>query len=60
MRKYNFSAGPSTLPVQVLETLRDEMVDYQGSGMSLIEASHRGAEYDAVHMNTISLIKELL
>ncbi|MFW6364353.1 MAG: 3-phosphoserine/phosphohydroxythreonine transaminase [Spirochaeta sp.] len=60
MRKYNFSAGPSTLPVSVLETLRDDLVDYQGMGLSLIEASHRSPEYDSVHTTTLSLVKELL
>ena len=60
MRKYNFAAGPSTLPVSVLETLRDQMVDYQGEGLSLIEASHRSAAYDAVHTETLSLVRELL
>lgn len=60
MRKFNFSAGPSTLPVSVLETLRDDLVDYQGMGLSLVEASHRSPEYDAVHSSTVSLVKELL
>ena len=60
MRKYNFSAGPSTLPVSVLENLRDEMVDYQGMGLSLVEASHRSPEYDKVHSTTLALVKELL
>jgi phosphoserine aminotransferase len=49
LRKYNFYAGPSTLPLPVLEELRDQMVDFDGRGLSLIEASHRSKEYDAVH-----------
>ncbi len=59
-RVHNFSAGPSTLPVPVLEQIRDEIVEFRGMGMSLIEASHRSKEYDAVHCETIALIKELL
>jgi phosphoserine aminotransferase len=59
-RKFNFSAGPSTLPLQVLEEIQREIVDYRGSGMSLIEASHRGAEYEAVHNECIEHIRTLL
>jgi len=59
-RKFNFSAGPSTLPVPVLERIRDAMVDFKGAGMSLIEASHRGKEYDAVHQGALALFRELL
>ncbi|NTV03634.1 3-phosphoserine/phosphohydroxythreonine transaminase, partial [bacterium] len=59
-RIFNFSAGPSTLPLPVLERVRDEMVEYQGSGMSLIEASHRGAEYTKVHETAGALMRELL
>lgn len=59
-RIFNFSAGPSILPVSVLEKIRDEFVDYKGSGMSLVEMSHRGKIYDALHTECIALIKELL
>ncbi len=59
-RKYNFNAGPSTLPLPVLKQVQEEMVDYHGMGLSLIEASHRSKEYDQIHNETISLIKELL
>lgn len=54
-RVHNFSAGPSTLPVSVLEEVRDELLDYQGSGMSLVEMSHRGKHYDAVHREALEL-----
>ncbi len=60
MRKYNFFAGPSTLPVEVLEELKENMVDYKGMGMSLIETSHRSKEYDEVHNDAVALVKELL
>ena len=59
-RKFNFFAGPATLPLPVLEQIRDEMVDYQGMGLSLIETSHRSKEYDEVHNGAIALVKELL
>jgi phosphoserine aminotransferase len=59
-RIINFSAGPSMLPLEVLEEAAKEMVDYQGSGMSLLEMSHRGKIYDKVHKETIALTKELL
>ncbi len=59
-RKYNFYAGPSTLPVGVLNELQEEMLDYKGAGLSMIEASHRSKMYDAIHSETVELIRELL
>jgi phosphoserine aminotransferase len=59
-RCYNFCAGPATLPVEVLEQARAELLDYQGSGMSIMECSHRGAEYSAVHAEAVANIAELL
>lgn len=59
-RPVNFSAGPSMIPTDVLETLAAEMVDFQKTGLSLIEVSHRGPEYDKVHQETIDLLKELM
>ena len=59
-RKANFYAGPSTLPFSVLEQLRDSIVDFENSGLSLLEASHRSAMYDNVHAEAKSLIRELL
>ena len=47
-RLHNFSAGPCTLPLEVLEEAQAEFVDYQGAGMSLIEMSHRGKHFDDV------------
>ena len=41
-RPVNFSAGPSMIPLEVLETLGKEMVDFEGSGLSLVEVSHQG------------------
>lgn len=59
-RKLNFFAGPSVLPVEVLETLKEHIADYQGNGYSLIEASHRGKVYDQVHNEAVGLLKELM
>lgn len=58
-RAVNFCAGPCTLPLTVLEEAQAEFVDYQGTGMSLLEMSHRGKEYDAVHQEARSLALEL-
>ena len=60
MRAYNFSAGPAILPIDVLEEVQSELVDYQNTGMSIMEMSHRGKEYSEIHEETISNIKELL
>jgi len=59
-RVYNFNAGPATLPLPVLEEIQAEFLDYQGSGMSIIESSHRSPEYSAVHEEAESLFHELL
>lgn len=58
-RKHNFSAGPCTLPLPVLEEAQAEFVDYQGAGMSLIEMSHRGKHFDAVANEAMSLAMEV-
>jgi len=60
MRVINFNAGPAGLPLPALERARDELVDFRGSGMSIMEHSHRGKEYDAVHNEAIALFTELL
>ena len=53
MRAYNFSAGPAILPIDVLEEVQSELVDYQNTGMSIMEMSHRGKEYSEIHEETI-------
>ncbi|HZH03325.1 MAG TPA: 3-phosphoserine/phosphohydroxythreonine transaminase [Myxococcaceae bacterium] len=60
MRVINFNAGPAGLPLPALERARDELVDFKGSGMSVMEHSHRGKEYEAVHNEAIALLTELL
>ena len=59
-RIYNFSAGPATLPLETLMEAQADLVDYQGSGMSIMEMSHRGKHYDAVHQEALANFRELL
>jgi phosphoserine aminotransferase len=59
-RIHNFAAGPAALPREVLEQAQAELVDYHGTGMSIIEQSHRDKPYEAVHNEAIANIKELL
>ncbi|MCC3375489.1 3-phosphoserine/phosphohydroxythreonine transaminase [Cohnella sp. REN36] len=59
-RAYNFNAGPAALPLEVLEQAQAEIVEFEGSGMSLMEMSHRGAIYEGVHRETEDLLRELL
>ena len=57
---YNFAAGPSALPTEVLETAAAELLDYKGSGMSVMEMSHRSAIYQAIFDETKADLKRLL
>ena len=59
-RKYNFSAGPATLPKEVLETAQAEMLDWQGSGMSVLEMSHRGKEYTSIATTAEANLRDLM
>ena len=59
-RAYNFSAGPAVLPEEVLAEAQAELLDYHGSGASIMEVSHRGKDYDAVHQEAIANITQLL
>ena len=59
-RVMNFNAGPAALPLPALERARDEMLDFMGSGMSVMEHSHRGKEYEKVHDEAAALLRELL
>ncbi|MBO6046144.1 MAG: 3-phosphoserine/phosphohydroxythreonine transaminase [Erysipelotrichaceae bacterium] len=59
-RVYNFSAGPSQLPMPVLEAARDQMLNYNGSGQSVMEMSHRSAVYQQIFDETKADLKELL
>lgn len=59
MRAINFCAGPCTLPLAVLEEAQAEFVDFAGSGMSLVEMSHRSSQYDHVHNEALGLVRSL-
>lgn len=59
-RVHNFNAGPSALPEEVLKQAQDELLNYADSGMSIMEHSHRGAVYEKVHNEALSLVRELL
>ena len=58
-RVHNFSAGPCTLPLPVLESVENEMLNFGDSGMSIIESSHRAPEYDSVHMSALADFRSL-
>src|SRR5207248_8217956 len=59
-RVINFNAGPAGLPLPALERARDELLDFAGTGMSIMEHSHRGKAYEAVHAEAKSLMRELV
>ena len=60
MRVFNFSAGPSTLPLPVLEQVQRELLDFNGTGMSITEMSHRSKPFMAVNEEAQSLLRELM
>ncbi len=60
MRVYNFSAGPSTLPLPVLEEAQKELLNYQGTGMSVMEMSHRSKPFMAINSEAQALLRELM
>ena len=55
-RAYNFNAGPSAMPEEVLKEAQAEFLNYQDTGMGIIEMSHRSKEYDAMHQETKALL----
>jgi phosphoserine aminotransferase len=59
-RVFNFSPGPATLPETVLRKAAEEMLDWHGSGMSVMEMSHRGKEFISIHAEAESLVRELM
>jgi phosphoserine aminotransferase len=59
-RVYNFAAGPACLPEEALEEARDEMMNYRGYGMSVMEMSHRSTMYDDIHNEAISDFRKLV
>ncbi|MCK4280040.1 MAG: 3-phosphoserine/phosphohydroxythreonine transaminase, partial [Candidatus Thorarchaeota archaeon] len=59
-RVYNFYPGPATMALPVIERAKKELLDFQGTGMSIMEISHRSKEYDKVHHNAMDLVTELM
>ena len=59
-RAYNFSAGPAMLPTEVLEQAREEMLDWNGSGMSVMEMSHRGKEYMSIAEKAEATLRDIM
>jgi phosphoserine aminotransferase len=59
VRVFNFCAGPCTLPLAVLEEVADELVDFRGSGMAVIEMSHRSPEYEDVHDEALERFRQV-
>ena len=59
-RVYNFSAGPAALPLEVLETIRNDLPDWLGSGMSVMEVSHRGKDFVELAARADATLRELL
>ena len=60
MKKYNFNAGPSILPREVIENTAKQILDFNGSGLSLMEISHRAKDFQPVVDESVALFKELL
>lgn len=59
-RNVNFNPGPAALPLDVLKIVQEELLDYQGTGLSILESSHRAKEFEAINNQTIELVRELL
>jgi phosphoserine aminotransferase len=59
-RNVNFNPGPAALPLDVLKIVQGELLDYQGSGMSILETSHRAKEFETINDQAIMLVRELL
>jgi len=58
-RVYNFNPGPATLPLEVLQQAQKELLDYRGTGMSVMEISHRSPEYDEINSRAMALTREI-
>jgi len=58
-RVINFNAGPAAIPMEVLQKAQEEMLDWSGTGMSVMEVSHRSKEYEAMHNEAQDLFRRL-
>jgi phosphoserine aminotransferase len=59
-RNVNFNPGPAAIPLDVLKIVQAELLDYRDTGMSILESSHRGKEFEAINDQTIALVREVL
>ena len=59
-RVFNFNAGPSAMPLDVLQRVQQEFLDFDGTGMSIVEISHRSAAYQRMQDETVALLQKLL
>ena len=59
-RVWNFSAGPAVLPAEVLEQVKDELLDWHGAGCGVMEMSHRGREFTTIIETAEADLRELL
>lgn len=59
-RNVNFNPGPAALPLEVLKIVQEELLDYRGSGMSILESSHRAGEFEDINEQAMALVRELL
>src|SRR5260370_8013694 len=59
-RAFNFNAGPGALPLPVLERIREELLDWRGSGMSVMEMSHRSPEFESINADPEQRLRNLL
>lgn len=59
-RAFNFNAGPAALPLAVLQEAQEELLDFNGTGMSVMELSHRSRDYDRVHNQAVELLRRLM
>src|SRR5688572_3176726 len=60
MKKHNFGAGPGILPEEAIRKSAQAVIDLNGTGLSILEISHRSKDFDAILQNTKNLVKELL
>lgn len=56
-RVFNFNAGPSAMPLDVLQRVQQEFLDFDGTGMSIVEISHRSAAYQRMQDETVALLQ---
>jgi len=59
-RNVNFNPGPAAVPLEVLKIVQEELLDYKGTGLSILESSHRAKEYESINDQTVGLVRELL